>query len=43
MHAGPGRHGKSHYDYKNHVNVDRKHKPIRRYHATNAAMHESRR
>jgi hypothetical protein len=26
------KHGKSHYGYKNHVNVDRTHKLVRRYH-----------
>ena len=31
------KHGKSHYDYKNHVNVDRKHKLVRRYRAPNSA------
>ena len=31
----------SHYGYKNHVNVDRKHKLIRRYHVTDAALHDS--
>lgn len=36
------KHGKSHYGYKNHVNVDRKHKLVRRYHVSNAAMHDSR-
>jgi len=35
------KHGKSHYGYKNHVNIDRKHKLIRRYHVSNAAMHDS--
>ncbi len=35
------KHGKSHYGYKNHVNVDRKHKLIRRYHVTGAAVHDS--
>lgn len=35
------KHGKSHYGYKNHVNVDRKHKLIRRYHVTDAAEHDS--
>lgn len=33
--------GKSHYGYKNHVNVDRKHKLVRRYHVSNAALHDS--
>jgi IS5 family transposase len=28
------KHGKSHYGYKNHVNVDRKHKLVRRYDVT---------
>jgi IS5 family transposase len=28
------KHGKTHYGYKNHVNVDRKHKLIRRYHVS---------
>jgi IS5 family transposase len=35
------KHGKSHYGYKNHVNIDRKHKLIRRYHVTDAAVHDS--
>jgi len=35
------KHGKSHYGYKNHVNVDRKHKLIRRYHVSDAALHDS--
>ena len=35
------KHGKTHYGYKNHVNVDRKHKLIRRYHVTDAAVHDS--
>ena len=35
------KHGKSHYGYKNHVNVDRMHKLIRRYHVTDAAVHDS--
>jgi len=30
--------GKTHYGYKNHVNVDRMHKLIRRYHVTDAAV-----
>ncbi len=33
--------GKSHYSYKNHVNVDVKHKLIRSYSVTDAAVHES--
>ena len=35
------KHGKSHYGYKNHINVDRTHKLIRRYHVTDAAVHDS--
>ena len=35
------KHGKSHYGYKNHVNVDRKHKLIRRYYVSDAALHDS--
>ena len=35
------KHGKSHYGYKNHVNVDRKYKLVRRYHVTDAAVHDS--
>lgn len=35
------KHGKSHYGYKNHVNVDRKHKLVRRYHVSNAAQHDT--
>ena len=31
------RHGKSHYGYENHVNVDRRHKPVRRYQVTDPA------
>ncbi len=37
----PSKHGKSHYGYKNHVNVDRKYKLVRRYHVTDAAVHDS--
>ena len=36
------KHDKSHYGYKNHVNVDRKHKLVRCYHVSDAAMHDSR-
>lgn len=36
------KHGKSHYGYKNHVNVDRRHKLVRRYKVTDAAVHDSR-
>lgn len=35
------KHGKSHYGYKNHVNVDAKHKLVRRYHVSDAAQHDS--
>jgi IS5 family transposase len=35
------RNGKSYYGYKNHVNVDVKHKIIRTYSVTDAAVHES--
>ncbi len=35
------KHGKSHYGYKNHVNVDRTHKLVRRYHVSDAALHDS--
>ncbi len=33
--------GTSHYGYKNHVNVDKKHKLIRQYAVTDAAVHDS--
>jgi transposase, IS5 family len=36
------KHGRSHYGYKNHVNVDAKHKLIRRYDVTDASVHDSR-
>ncbi len=35
------KHGKSHFGYKNHVNVDRKHKFVRRWHVTDASVHDS--
>ena len=35
------KHGKSHYGCKNHVNVDRRHKLIRRYEVTDASVHDS--
>jgi len=35
------KHGKSHYGYKNHINVDRRHKLVRCYHVTDAAVHDS--
>ena len=34
------KHGVSHYGYKNHVNVDKQHKLIRRYCVTDAAVHD---
>ena len=35
------KHGKSHFGYKNHINVDRRHKLVRRYQATPASKHDS--
>ena len=35
------KHGRSFFGYKNHVNVDAKHKLIRRYEVSNAAVHDS--
>jgi len=35
------KHGQSHYGYKNHINVDRRHKLVRRYRVTDAAVHDS--
>ena len=35
------KHGISHFGYKNHVNVDKTHKLIRRYTVTDAAVHDS--
>ena len=35
------KHGKSHYGYKNHIGIDRRHKQIRRYRVTDAAVHDS--
>ena len=35
------KHGKSHYGYKNHVTIDRKHKLIRLYRVTDASVHDS--
>jgi IS5 family transposase len=35
------KHGKNHYGYKNHVNVDKQHKLIRQYTVTDAAVHDS--
>ena len=31
----------SHYGYKNHINTDKTHKLIRRYHVTDASVHDS--
>jgi transposase, IS5 family len=36
------KHGRSHFGYKNHVNVDAKHKLVRRYSVTDASVHDSR-
>ena len=38
---GTKRNGKRYYGYKNHVNVDAKHKLIRTYAVTDASVHES--
>src|SRR3954452_447461 len=35
------KHGRSCFGYKNHVNIDRKHKLMRRYTVTDAAVHDS--
>ena len=35
------KHGQRHYGYKNHLNIDRHHKFIRRYRVTDAAVHDS--
>ncbi len=35
------KHGKTHYGYKNHISVDRKHKVIRKYATTSAEVHGS--
>ena len=35
------KHGKSHYGYKNHLGIDRRHKLIRLYRVTDAAVHDS--
>ncbi len=35
------KHNKSHYGYKNHIDIDNQHKLIRRYHATDASVHDS--
>ena len=41
MTIGTRKHGASHCGYKNHINVDRKHQLIRRYHVSDAATHGS--
>ncbi len=33
--------GKSHFGYKNHINIDRHHKLVRRYEVTDASVHDS--
>ena len=33
--------GQTHYGYKNHVNIDRRHKLVRRYAVTDASVHDS--
>jgi len=35
------KHGKSHYGYKNHVGIDRRHKLVRRWTVTAASIHDS--
>jgi IS5 family transposase len=35
------KHGKSDYGYKNHINIDKEHKLIRRYAVTDASVHDS--
>ena len=35
------KHGKSYYGYKNHINVDRRHKFIRTYEVSSASLHDS--
>lgn len=35
------KHNKSHYGDKNHIDIDNQHKLIRRYHATDASVHDS--
>lgn len=35
------KHGKSHYGYKNHINIDKENKLIRRYGVTTASVHDS--
>ncbi len=33
--------GQSHFGYKNHINIDRRHKLVRRYEVSDAAVHDS--
>jgi len=35
------KHGKNHYGYKNHINIDKQNKLIRQYTVTDAAVHDS--
>ncbi|WP_241086330.1 transposase [Candidatus Vondammii sp. HM_W22] len=35
------KHGKTHYGYKKHISIDRKHKAIRKYAITSAEVHDS--
>ena len=35
------KHGRSYYGYKNHIGVDRRHKFVRRYAVSDAAVHDS--
>jgi len=35
------KHGKSHFGYKNHVCIDRRHKLVRRYDVSSASVHDS--
>ena len=35
------KHGRSHFGYKNHINIDRRHKLVRRYAVSTAAVHDS--
>jgi transposase, IS5 family len=35
------KHGQSHYGYKNHISIDRRHKIVRRYTVSTASVHDS--
>ena len=35
------KHGRSHFGYKNHICIDRRHKLVRRYGVTSASVHDS--